>query len=345
MPRACPTKLSLQKAKRCPSAEAANQKNTMQLYNETPNKATIPKGAAQLQMLSAAGIDAAPRRNKPCPACGGNDRFTLFADGRHFCRQCGGGDAIDLIRKTCQCSFKEALLIGGGSHARPAPMLSQQKSKEPDLEAKIKKAREIIAQSKMLCPGTEAWRYLVETRKLPADLLKFDLRCIDRLPYYEQDADGKPVATGHYAALVAPVRSRAGEVIAAHLTYLLNGQKAPVANPKKIVGSPKGGTIRLSFAYDEVGLAEGIETAIAARAIFNKPVWAVMSASLAPFVELPPSIETALIYADRDESKAGQIAAYKLTEQLETQGITIGSRKTPANQNDFYDIYAAGLPQ
>ncbi len=299
----------------------------------------------KINMLTAAGIDATPRRNKPCPACGGNDRFTLFADGRHFCRQCGSGDAIDLIRKVYKCDFREALSIGGGADTRPAPMLSPQKHKEPDTEARTKKAREIIAQSAMLHPKSEAWRYLVETRKLPADLIKFDLRCIDRLPYYEQGADGKPIATGHYAAMVAPVRNKAGEVIAAHLTYLLAGQKAPVPNPKKIIGSPKGGAIRLSFAYDEIGLAEGIETAIAARAIFNKPVWAVMSASLAPFVELPPNIKTAHIYADKDESEAGQRAAYKLSEQLEKQGITIGSRKTPANQNDFYDIYAAGLPQ
>lgn len=285
--------------------------------------------------LAVAGIDDRPRKGKPCPACGGVDRFTLFPSGRHFCRGCGGGDAIDLIRKVYRCDFKQALALGGGSLARTAPALSPRK--EPDPAAKIERAKKIIAQSKMLHPESEAWRYLVETRKLPVELLGFELRCIDRLPYYEQDQDGKPIITGHYAAMVAPIRDKASEVIAVHLTYLLAGQKAPVPSPKKIVGAPKGGTIQLCLAGDEVGLAEGIETAIAARAIFGKPVWAVLSASLAPFVELPGRISTVNLYSDNDE--AGIKAAHQMITKFEQQKRIVGDRKTPTTLNDFYDVY------
>lgn len=290
--------------------------------------------------LAVAGIDDSPRKGKPCPACGGRDRFTLFPNGRHFCRGCGGGDAIDLIRKVYGCGFKEAQDIGGGIVSKPAPVLAPRK--EPDSTAKIQRARQIIAQSKILHPESEAWRYLVETRKLPVELLGFELRCIDRLPYYEQDADGKPVITGHYAAMVAPIRSQAGEVIGVHLTYLLAGQKAPVASPKKIVGSPKGGAIRLCLAGDEVGLAEGIETAIAARAIFGKPVWAVLSASLAPLIELPDSIKTVHIFADNDP--AGLLGSQKLAQSLALQSKAIGFCKKPTALNsDFFDVYEENL--
>ena len=285
--------------------------------------------------LAVAGIDDSPRKGKPCPACGGRDRFTLFPNGRHFCRGCGGGDAIDLIQKVYGCGFKEAQEIGGGIVSKSAPVLASRK--EPDPTAKIERARQIIAQSKMLHPESEAWRYLVETRKLPVELLGFELRCIDRLPYYEQDADGKPVITGHYAAMVAPIRSQAGEIIAVHLTYLLAGQKAPVASPRKIIGSPKGGAIRLCLAGDEVGLAEGIETAIAARALFDKPVWSCLSASLAESVELPDHIRRVHFYADADE--AGRKAAVAFMRRAKQQNRTPGECKSPGALGDFYDSY------
>jgi putative DNA primase/helicase len=184
----------------------------------------------------------------------------------------------------------------------------------------------------------EAFRYLANTRKLPPECFGFELRYIDKLAYYEKNPDGKPVVTGHYSAMVAPIKDKQGEVIAAHLTYLLAGQKAPVANPKKIIGAPKGGTIRLCLAGGEIGLAEGIETAIAARAIFGVPVWSFLSASLAPFVELPENIKRVHIFADNDE--AGRDAADRLISKFEQKGKTVGDRKLPTALNtDFYDLY------
>lgn len=280
-------------------------------------------------------IDLTPRKAAPCPACGGRDRFTQFESGRHYCRHCGGGDAIDLVRKIQQCSYSEAVELLGGKVAKAAPLLTPRR--EADQTAKIERARIIVADSKLLLSGSEAFRYLTETRKLPPECIGFELRSIDRLPYYEQSPDGKPVVTGHYAAMVAPIRNKAGDVIAAHLTYLLAGQKAPVASPKKIIGAPKGGTIRLCLAGEEIGLAEGIETAIAARAIFNVPVWSFLSASLAPFIELPENIKRVHIFADNDS--AGHKAASKLAESLRLQNKKVGECHSPTVLNDFYDVY------
>lgn len=278
-------------------------------------------------------INLTPRKASPCPACGGRDRFTQFDNGRHYCRGCGGGDAIDLVRKIEQCSYPEAVKILGGKVIKAAPLLTPRR--EADQKAKIERARQIVAQSRLMLADTEAFRYLANTRKLPPECFGFELRFIDRLAYYEKQ-DGKPVVTGHYSAMVAPIRNKAGDVIAAHLTYLLAGEKAPVASPKKIIGAPKGGTIRLCLAGGEVGLAEGIETAIAARAIFNVPIWSFLSASLAPFIELPENIKRVHIFADNDE--AGHKAANGLVIKAKNEGLPIGmTRMPPTHGADFAD--------
>jgi putative DNA primase/helicase len=279
-------------------------------------------------------IDLTPRKASPCPACGGRDRFTQFDNGRHYCRGCGGGDAIDLVRKIQQCSYSEAVEILGGKVIKAAPLLTPRR--EADQKAKIERAKQIVAESRLMLADTEAFTYLANTRKLPPECFGFELRFVDRLAYYEKQ-DGKSVVTGHYAAMVAPIRNKQGEVVAAHLTYLLAGQKAPVASPKKIIGAPKGGTIRLCLAGEEIGLAEGIETAIAARAIFNVPVWSFLSASLAPFIELPDTIKRVHIFADNDE--AGHKAATKLAESLRLQNKKVGEAHSPTILCDFYDIY------
>ena len=47
-------------------------------------------------ILLAAGVseELLAKQNKPCPACGGTDRFSFLdrdGDGTYFCRGCGGG--------------------------------------------------------------------------------------------------------------------------------------------------------------------------------------------------------------------------------------------------------------
>ena len=52
-------------------------------------------------ILLAAGVseELLAKQNKPCPACGGTDRFSFLdrdGDGTYFCRGCGGGDGFSL---------------------------------------------------------------------------------------------------------------------------------------------------------------------------------------------------------------------------------------------------------
>lgn len=293
-------------------------------------------------ILNNAGIDPTPRKASPCPSCGGRDRFTLFASGRHYCRGCGGGDAIDLIQKVHGCSFKEALAIAGTIQpTRFQHSLKEGKARSDDHKKKrIDQAHRIVADSVPIEKNSDTYIYLTETRGFPPEALPEELLQHDRLAYFHQIEPGKVELLGHYPAMVAPVKGADGSIIAAHITYLLAGQKAPVPSPKKLIGSPKGGAVRLYPAGSEVGIAEGIETAIAAHIIFKTPVWAALSASFMPLIQTPDDIRLVHIYADNDDSKAGQKAAHKLIETLRLQEKTVGACKTPtASNTDFYDTY------
>lgn len=291
----------------------------------------------ELGALASVGIDSRPRTNKPCPACGGTDRFTLYRDGRHFCRQCGTGDFLDLIQKVHRCSFLDALkMADGGRHCSPAP--NEINPSKDDGARKRERVKSIIAGAHAIVPGDDVFQYLTIERGFPADILPAELLSHPGLEYWHEVNPGKWESLGSFPAMVAPVKDVSGEVVAVHVTYLLDGKKAPVPSPKKLIGSPKGGAVRLYPAGDEVGIAEGIETAIAASDIFDKPVWASLSASLMPSVEIPDDARLVWIFADNDE--AGIRAAVKLASTLSQKNKRTKAPITPVlSGSDFYDSW------
>ena len=296
----------------------------------------------ELAVLAGLGIDARPRVNRPCPACGGDDRFSLYPSGKHFCRQCGAGDFLDLIIKVSRCSFRDAVkmaesVVNGGRQYQPAPTMPPTKDTHTRKKERVKS---ILAGGNAITPGDDVHRYLTVERGFPADILPVQLLSHPGIEYWHESKPGKWESLGTFPAMVAPVRSQAGEVVAVHVTFLLDGKKAPVPSPKRLIGSPKGGAVRLYPAGEDVGIAEGIETAIAASVIFGKPVWAALSASLMPLVELPESIQLVHIFADNDSNKAGQTAAHRLIARLKQENRKVGACKTPTLQDtDFYDVY------
>lgn len=293
-------------------------------------------------ILEQFGIDATFRKNKPCPACEGTDRFTLFQDYTHYCRQCGSGDFLDLICKAKRIQIKVLLkMIGGGQNQsymsyKPPKTISSENKKERT-RARLK---QIMDATEQVTPGSNVHRYLVETRGFPISLIPTELRQHPDLPYYEEVSPGNWEVIGEYPAMIAPIKNKLGKIQAVHATFLLDGKKAPVANPKKLIGLAKGGIIQLYPAKDEIGIAEGIETAMAASDLFGVPVWAAMSATLMPLVELPETIKTVFVFSDNDANLAGQRGALKLIEKLEAQKKVVGACKTPTTcDTDFYDVW------
>jgi putative DNA primase/helicase len=169
--------------------------------------------------------------------------------------------------------------------------------------------------------SSPVWQYLVRTRKVlqPEQLIPSVLREAN-LKYF--DCDGKHVGT--FPAMVARLDRPNGNIATLHRTYISeNGSRAPVEPAKKLMPSPmagctEGSAIRLFAPTNGIlGIAEGIETALACFTLFDIPTWAAWSSiGLAKFV-VPAEITDLIIFADNDA--AGVKASNELIEKMRTK--------------------------
>lgn len=152
------------------------------------------------------------------------------------------------------------------------------------------------------------------------------LRFAPALPYWHDGA-----MLGRFPAMLAAVTSPAGELVALHRTYLTaDGCKAEVPAVKKLTqtaGPMAGASIKIGEPMPRpgsglgLGVAEGIETAIAAALLGGVPVWPCVSAyGLERFV-LPAGLRNLYVFADNDENGTGQKAAANLADRAARTGV------------------------
>jgi putative DNA primase/helicase len=65
-----------------------------------------------------------------------------------------------------------------------------------------------------------------------------------------------------------------------------------------------------------LGIAEGIETALSATALFGVPCWAAVNAGMLAAWQPPPETKRIIVFGDNDPNYAGQAAAYALAARL-----------------------------
>ena len=147
-------------------------------------------------------------------------------------------------------------------------------------------------------------------------------------------------ATWH-PALLAAVRDDIG-LVAIHRTFLdpETAGKAGFENPKRLLGTPGTGAVRLGTATRTLGLAEGIETALAATLLHGFPVWAVLGNERFGMVAIPRHVERLVILADNDAG--GKRAAALALAGQQHSGRTIEVMWPPASHNDWSDVWQAG---
>lgn len=260
-----------------------------------------------LQGLRRAGAELVG----PCPQCGGTDRFGVnLARGVFGCRRCAaGGDQVALVRHVLGLEFLPALdwLCGPAAGLTEAQLAERRRKAEANrrrqAQVEARKRAEAVALARGVwndsrpAEGTQVRDYLAR-RGIAPHLLAAMPACLRFLPdcrYTIPDpaAPGRWTAIHSGPAMIAAVQDAEGIVTAVHRTWLDLGRpdgKARIVHPetlevlpaKKVLGSKKGGAIRLRSPKGATTLVmgEGIETTLTALIAEDPPLVAAFWAGV-----------------------------------------------------------------
>lgn len=146
-------------------------------------------------------------------------------------------------------------------------------------------------------PSTPASAYLAARG---IDLHPSQLRFLARTPL------GPKGAVQFLPAMLAAVCTDAG-IVAVHRTFLdrMLPKLARFERPRRALGSLGTGAVRLASPVDgRLGLAEGVETALSATALFGVPSWATLGNERFGLVSIPDSVHELHLFVDHDAGGA-----------------------------------------
>lgn len=197
-------------------------------------------------------------------------------------------------------------------------------------------------ESKPLVPGDPATLYLKRRGLAGFWPLPTCLRLHRGLPYWH---DGHHLGT--FPAMVATLVAPDGRLVALHRTYLTaDGRKADVPQVKKLSGTAgplTGACVPLHTAVrGGLGIAEGIETALAASAGSGVPTVAAYSAGNLAAWRWPDGLQRLVIFADAD--KAGWEASTQLQARARRAGLRCEMLAPTVEGEDWCDVWAARRP-
>lgn len=284
-------------------------------------------------------------KHVPCPIHGGTDGFRFFKDepfrGAAICNTCGNfNDGFSVLMAVhgwdfAFCLEQVASYLRVPNQQYHPKLLEATHVKKPCAKT-IKRDKWL---SGML---TDNWRKSLSLNHPDASIARqyFNHRGIDILSLGSMDNalrfhpaleyfDKEQGFIASLPALLAMIKSHAGNITLMR-TYLdPRGIKAEVATPKKMMPiiSTKniaGSAIRLAgeqITEEVMGVAEGIETALSVMQSTRMPIWSCINAhQLATFVP-PDSIKKVVIWADLDKSETGAKVANALAVNLAARGI------------------------
>ena len=165
------------------------------------------------------------------------------------------------------------------------------------------------------------------------------------LPHFD---DGREI--GRFPVMLAAVTDPQGVMVALHRTYIsTDGTKAPVPQPKKLsctTGLLAGASIKLHepAVIDGkvvLGVAEGIETALACYLGSGIPTWSCMNAGGVRSFDWPQGLQSLIVFADNDASGVGQAAGRDLAGRAAAAGVEVRVLVPGTVGTDWLDVYVA----
>lgn len=316
-------------------------------------------------ILSNLGIPAEvlnKRRNQPCPACGGRDRFQFIDKGigRFVCRaiERQGGSGFDLVMHYLDCDFPKALQAVAGvlgiTEREPflvKPDIAQKTEQHYGQRDNRLKIERLWNEARPIRYEDTADRYL-RLRGLEMKTFPSALRFHPALPFW-CNVEEQPLHITDYPAMLAELSAPNGSHIGLHRIFLTqDGHKAQPTHPlsgealpcKKLLvafeGASHGAAIRLDPPENgTLALAEGIETALASRLGSGLPTWACVSAGGLQRIALPETVHDVHIMADHDTSGTGQRAAQILAKRLMSEGRRVRIHIPSQPGTDWLDVY------
>lgn len=230
------------------------------------------------------------------------------ASNTFCCFGCGAkGDAIEFVRLTKRVDFPTAVReLSGNLEWRSGGRLGAAKSQPIQQKA----PRETEVPSLVL----DLWRTATAPR-----LAQF---------YLESRGIGQKVLPdalrGHEAVWCKEVQRRRPALIAAvtapdgalcaiqrtwiesrlefdgEISYERGSRCTDLSAGKKCLGPLGSGAVKLAAAGEVIGIAEGVESALAAAKLFRLPVWATCGSQRLDQIEFPEVVKHIVIFGDND---------------------------------------------
>jgi putative DNA primase/helicase len=284
------------------------------------------------EILPLLGVETRYLTNKhgPCPICGGKDRFRFDdrdGSGSYFCNQCGAGVGLILVRKLngwdhrTACDAVDKILGSGNAEPAAHAQSNDRSSRLANIERLLREACH---------PDVVAANLRRRGLSVSSPVLRGHWRC----PYYDDERK----LIGIFPAVIAPITGADVSLQSLQRIYTGDLGERPRKKTMPPVDTISGAAVRLFKPGDELGIAEGVENALAAYQLFNIPVWATLFAENLKRFEPPAGISGLHVFADNDGNYTGQEAAFRVAHRLSRNTFPVKVHVPPDVGTDWLDV-------
>jgi putative DNA primase/helicase len=286
-------------------------------------------------ILRTFGVPEQVLQNKhgKCPLCAkDNFRFDDKQGSGSWICTCGNGTGVDLVIACSGKNYREVCRSIDGILGMIQPT-ALPKTLAPEQTLGI--VCETYRKSEPVVPGDLVHRYL-STRGVA------ELICPEAFRFSSALRDGEGGIHPCMLALVGVPGEK--KFSSMHRTFLRpdGSGKADMQAPRKMMPGPlpDGACIMLAdYTGGPLGIAEGIETAMSASALFNIPVWSAINTAILRKWHPPADCKEVVIFADNDTKFGGQSAAWHLAHRLSCKSIAVDVRTPEKVGQDFNDVW------